>query len=135
MKKKGPVRPVLPVKPVQVTSGWLLGAAAVALLLSVVAAYFLLPSSRGPAGGGESVRVLQVDDTRVLVVDNFFPEELVREWRRALRREWDEGRWFFTTNNNGRRDDANLNQKVVSRRTVEERQVTIRFLVFLFLAC
>ncbi len=118
---------MLPVKPVQVTGRWVLGAAAVALLLSAAAAFLLVPSSRGATGAGESVRVLQVDETRVLVVDNFFPEELAREWRRLLRREWDEGRFFFTTNNNGRRDDANLNRKVVSRRNVEDRQVGVSF--------
>ena len=121
MKKKGsaPKALVLPVAPVQVTGRWLLAGAAVAVVLSLAAGY-LLPTRGGP---GERSTVLQVDDTRVLVVDNFFPEALANEWRAKLRREWEAGRWFFTTNNNGHRDDGNMNQKVVSRRNVEERQV------------
>ncbi len=134
MSSKGRAKKAPALQPVKVTGNWLLAASVAALVLSVTAAYILVRPANAASSASasrrhadESVRIVHVDSTKVFVVDNFFSDELVAEWRRLLKREWDEGRWFYTSNNNGQRDDANLNRKVVSRRLVAERQVRRRF--------
>lgn len=114
-----PLSPI--VSPFRITWIWLVFASCVALVLSLVASHFFLSSP--------SFSSFQVDQTTVFIADDFFPESLVDEWKSRMEAEWKNGNWFFTTNNAGTFDMANLNQKVLSRRNVSERQeVALRLL-------
>lgn len=75
------------------------------------------PQRKHPA-----VQHFKVDESPVYVIEDFFPDELVAEWKSLLRQEWEAGRWYYTTNNNGTEDDNMLNRKVISRKHVEERK-------------
>ena len=113
------------VAPVKLTLTHLLIGVAVALALTVVAARSLAssPPPPSPPTSGD-VRVLDLDSQRrVYVLDNFFDPAQADEWRAMLRREWDAGHWYYTTNNPGTFDphSGNHNQKVISRSKVEER--------------
>jgi hypothetical protein len=120
------------VKPVAITWTWLIIAAGAALVLSLLASRMLLSKP-------DAIKEIRVDNTRIVIVDNFFPDALVSEWKSRMEREWEAGNWFFTTNNagvfcsfflfvcfqpflQGTFDLSNLNQKVLSRRKVPERQ-------------
>jgi hypothetical protein len=110
-------------KPVKVTSKALVYAAGMAVVLTLIAGYFV-SSSVPPRKAG--VEIVHFDNRRVYILDDFFDPVTLDSWRQKLRGEWDAGAWVFATNNNGS-GAAGGNQKVVSRERIEERnQVALK---------
>ena len=83
------------IAPVRITWTWLVLASLVALVLSLVASYLFL----SPAA--DRVTEIQVDETKIYIFDDFFPDAQVEDWKQRMEKEFVAGNWFFTTNNNG----------------------------------
>ncbi len=85
---------------VTITWKWLFVASVASLVLSFVASHYFLSSNKLVVSKHKHA-VLKVDETDVIIVDDFFPIEKVVEWRTRMEAEWRAGNWFFTTNNDG----------------------------------
>ena len=119
MASRGARKPPRVLKqPVKLTSSSLYIASFIALVLTLVAGYYIssLASSRRPG-----VEIVRFDDRQVFILDDFFDPVTLDSWRRKLRKEWDDEAWVFATNNNGSGVGGG-NQKVVSRERVNERK-------------
>ena len=103
--------------PVPLSPGMVLGAVGVAALLTLLGGLLMTP-----ARPRERVSTVRFDRREVIVVDDFFPADLVAAWKHKLRAEWERGNWYYATNNDGSDNYANMNKKTVSKERIEARR-------------